>query len=145
MKVTITSNINLVEMFDGVTDKMKSQLQEWGTKTVLDVRNNSNFPFDTGTLNRSTNGEYTETQTGATYTISANTPYAAYQEFGTILRFDSSYTSGLGLTSYASDFQSKNPVIKTGGIPAKRYFFGPIRGNFEDLLKTLTKTLNDSR
>jgi hypothetical protein len=145
MKVTITNNINLVELFDGVTDKMKSQLQSWGSQTVLEVRNNSNFPFDTGRLNRSVNGEYTETQTGASYKITANTPYAAYQEFGTILRFDSRYTSELGLTAYAADFKSKNPVIRTGGIPARRYFFGPIRRNFEELLKTLNKTLNDSR
>ena len=86
MKVTITSNINLVEMFDGVTKQMKSELQTWGAQTVLDIRNNANFPFDTGRLNRSINGQYSETETGAKYVIEANTPYAAYVEFGTILR-----------------------------------------------------------
>jgi hypothetical protein len=142
MKVTITSNINLVEMFDGVTKQMKSELQSWGAQTVLDIRNNANFPFDTGRLNRSINGQYSETDTGAKYVIEANTPYAAYVEFGTILRFDSKYTSELGLTSYAADFKSKNPVIKTGGTRPRRYFFGPVRRNFEELLVKLRKTIN---
>jgi hypothetical protein len=144
MKVQIKSNINLVELFEGVTDKMKIELQQWGAQTVLDIRNNANFPFDTGALNRSVNGQYKETEFGATYIIDAGSRYAAYQEFGTILKFDPSYTSELGLTSYASQFKGKG-IIKTGGVPARRYFFRPVRRKFEELLKTLNKTLNDSR
>lgn len=144
MKVDIKSNINLVELFEGVTDKMKLDLQEWGAQTVIDIRNNSNFPFDTGRLNRSVNGQYKQTEFGATYQIDANTPYAAYQEFGTILKFDGKYTSELGLSSYASQFIGAG-LIKTGGIRPRKFFFGPVRRNFEELLKTLSKTLNDRR
>lgn len=136
MIVKINRNFNLVTIAEQMSDEMKTAFQEWGKETVNDIRSNPNFPFDTGRLNRGIQGQYQQTEKGVRYIIGTDVPYAPYQEFGTILRFDANYTSGLGLTSYASQFKGAG-IIKTGGIPARRYFFGPVRRNFEELLKRL--------
>ena len=136
MIVKIQKNFNLVKIAEDITQEMSTAFQEWGKETVNDIRSNPNFPFDTGRLNRSVNGQYKATEKGVSYTIGTDVHYAPYQEFGTILRFDENYTSGLGLTSYASQFKGAG-IIKTGGVPARRYFFGPVRRNFEELLKRL--------
>ena len=136
MKVTIKRNFNFIKIAEDISDEMSTAFQEWGKETVNDIRSNPNFPFDTGKLNRSVNGTFQTTDKGVKYTIGTDVHYAPYQEFGTILRFDASYTSQNGLTGYASQFKGAG-IVKTGGIPARRYFFGPVRRNFEELIKTL--------
>lgn len=140
MIVTIQNNINLVEIAEKITDRMKAELKEWGPETTLEIRNSPNFPFDTGALNRGIKGQFIETEKGANYTIVADVPYAAYQEFGTILRFDSSYTSGLGLTNYASQFKGAG-IIKSGGVRSRQFFFRPVRSRFEILLQKLRESI----
>lgn len=145
MIVKIERNFSFIKFAETVNKKMVDELQDWGQDTVLDIRNHPNFPFDTGALNRGINSSLKKKERGATLEIGTNTPYAPYQEFGTILRFDASYTAGLDLTSYASQFKGRG-IIKSGGIPARRYFFGPVRRNFEELIVRLNKILaNDSR
>jgi hypothetical protein len=136
MIVKINRNFNLVSIAEDITDEMSTAFQEWGKDTVNDIRSSPNFPFDTGKLNRSIQGQFQTTDKGVRYTIGTNVHYAPYQEFGTILRFDPNYTSQNGLTSYASQFKGSG-IIKNGGIPARRYFFGPVRRKIEDLIKTL--------
>lgn len=145
MIVKINRNFSLITIADELSKKMTDELQEWGDETLLDIRNHPRFPFDTGALNSSINRQYEKTQAGARLQIGSNLHYAPYQEFGTILRFDASYTSSLNLTAYASQFKGTGK-IKTGGIPARRFFFSTIRANFEDLIVRLNRTLaNDSR
>lgn len=140
MKVTIKRNFNFIKIAEDISDEMSTAFQEWGKETVNDIRSNPNFPFDTGKLNRSVNGTFQTTDKGVKYTIGTDVHYAPYQEFGTILRFDASYTSQNGLTGYASQFKGAG-IVKTGGIPARRYFFGPVRRNFEELIKTLNRII----
>lgn len=136
MIVKINRKFNLVSIAEDITDEMSTAFQEWGKETVNDIKSNPNFPFDTGRLNRSIQGQFQTTDKGVRYTIGTDVSYAPYQEFGTVLRFDPNYTSQYGLTSYASQFKGAG-IVKTGGVPARRYFFGPVRRNFEELLKRL--------
>lgn len=142
MIVKINRNFSFIKIAEEVTKKMTDELQDWGDETLLDIRNHPNFPFKTGALNRSINRSFSAKKDGAVLEIGTNIPYAPFQEFGTILRFDASYTSGLSLTSYASQFKGQG-IIKTGGIPARRFFFSTVRRNFEDLIVRLNKTLAD--
>ena len=56
MIVRISNNINFVEIADQLTERMKSELKEWGPATSLEIRNSPNFPFDTGALSRAGTG-----------------------------------------------------------------------------------------
>lgn len=140
MIVRIKRNFNFIKIADDITNEMSTAFQEWGKETVNDIRSNPNFPFDTGRLNRSINETFEKTDNGVKYTIGTDVHYAPYQEFGTILRFDSGYTGQYGLLDYASQFKGAGIVTK-GGIPARRYFFGPVRRNFEELIKTLNRIM----
>lgn len=135
VKAQIRSNIQVLDFMKEVLKDVKDGIQEYQTTTVAQMK--AKAPVDEGTLRDNIYGQISDN--GLTSTIVADTYYAAYQEFGTIQRYDSAYATKNDVDQYALQFKVYGPKQPSGGTPAKRYFFGPARANFIALIDKLNK------
>jgi len=124
MKVKIEDNINLLKFAEEVTDSLRDAVKEYHFKTLNAMRRD--VPVgETGRLKSSISGALSNNE--LTSVIEATAPYAPYQEFGTLGRYDGGYANSLGLDSYAS--QLKRGDVGNA-VPARRFFFKNSNANF---------------
>lgn len=123
-------------------DKLLSKLNSLGVngEKVLEksIRKNINFvkgeaktlcPVDTGELRNSINSKVEKDSSGIAATVSTNLEYAAYQEFGTGQRGESSGPPKYdGSLSYRQDWK---------GIPAQPFIYPALKNNEDRILEDI--------
>jgi len=127
MKVLVSkvgSSTSVIEVITGIIDRVEKEARDYAShaeRIVLD-----RTPFETGYLKSNTGVRLDISNSSIIVEFKSRAPYAAYQEFGTIEWVDTGYIATHGLDSFAGQFKSGTRKT-TGGVPSKRYFFGPIR------------------
>ena len=116
VQVTVEGADALAASLDRVGSEL-DQLQDAGTKAgqLVRQRAQSNAPVDTGRLARSIRAD----ATGTEVTVGAYTPYAAFQEFGTVYVPASPYlrpaleaSQTQVVDAYAGEIEQKMATVK---------------------------------
>jgi hypothetical protein len=133
MIVKTQNNFTVKGLTQELEEYLSKELLEFEQKTLRDI--DRDVPRDSHELANSIQSDFDKNNLAVR--IGTDVPYAPYQEFGTIERYDGGYASSEGVSEYASQFQSAGSTKTTGGVFSRSYFFKNIRANFFQMLNRI--------
>jgi hypothetical protein len=139
MNVMVKNNYTTGLLGKLVEEKCIAALEKYQKETISQLSRRA--PVKTGQLSNSFKGILNRTKLESQ--VGTDQKYAPYVEFGTIERFDGSYSNSLGVSGYAYQFKQSSKT--TGGVPARKFFFSTIRQNFLLMFDDLKRSLNERK